>query len=181
MIDPTKNFTHDCWIVSVVNTKSASAAQTFGGHALMVVEGLKKTPGLAAEAYIVRCDILAEITEKAVLNSKGHICEVRLEEGKDIHTLSRYSDNQSQSFYALPDDVEKMLLSVKEDKARTEDAAKGNCEYIPYQTLGKSSILTSDDEGLSCASYVAEKLELLGIDVNDKKPGKTAGKPCAVM
>ena len=166
-VNPALTFNEDCWLISVVKTDGMSALLG-GGHAMLVVEGIKKRENSTFyDEHIGQYDVWGVVwdnEDKSLINKKGKLTQVRMFENKEWKPTVNYTTCPSVSYTVDPDEAKAMINSIREDKRKTEEADAGRGEYIPYQIVGNNHFLTDALKGHNCSSWCVEKLLVAGID-----------------
>jgi hypothetical protein len=81
-----------------------------------------------------------------------------------------YSGFSARTYAEIPRvHVENMIASIKADQRQTEQALRGNAEFIPYQMLGSDSLLSDGSDGINCAQWVKQKLDVAHINHGNRK------------
>ena len=189
-VNPAFNYDAEEWIVSILNT-----GEKRGGHAVIVVEGLKTADTSSVsmqfsaylEKFVGQYDIFAapDDTLTSSFNLKGHICNVECKEDKSVTRAGGYQQFSSKSYKVDAKNALKMIASIKVDHEACEQAKRGEREYPKYQYLGTDhpliQLVGSVEDGHSCASWCARKLEIAtGGKHNGAKP-KVIANQCLIL
>jgi hypothetical protein len=122
--------------------------------------------------------------DRSIINKKMGISEIACLEGKEFKgkELHQY---QSQSWPITPEAAMRMIDSIKEDKRVCERAYRGECDYPPYQYVGKNHFLSDPDAGDNCAGWAIDQLIVAGLSDEvaglKTKPKIVAGKSCIIL
>ncbi|MDX2165061.1 MAG: Ulp1 family isopeptidase [Gammaproteobacteria bacterium] len=189
VVNKSFSFNTTRWVVSKLNWIGGTTG-TFGGHMVIVVEGLIRDPinFHALKLFVGQYEISALPFDESnalfnyipdeLKNRKGIIDNIKVFEGNEytvnekINTIQRYSSCSSKSAYRTPAQVRRMIDSIKIDQQVTQEARAKNPwvyeDFIPYQSAG-SHRFNAKDEGENCVTWVESKLALAGLTDGDKK------------
>jgi hypothetical protein len=158
--------TQDQVVASLFNTGSACA-----GHAMIVTEGLDEKDNLTVGQYEVRSKLIVSRTigekvQQTMGNCQGYIAEIRVIETNRYTYPKEFAELSSKSWYAKPEEIQKMVQSIVEDKTAIEKAiAEGKELPLLYQTAGSQRWWWfGGNGGDSCLTWAENKLREAGIE-----------------
>ncbi len=166
-VDKNFEFNKDKWVVSLINTKGGCKG-AIGGHAKIIVEGLKEIPDssffstqlFVAEYHIMEANRIPEDTwiPQAMRNTQCNYIVLHSErneyrEGKEV----QYAQAGSDSWYLDSEKVNDMIKNIKDESRQiNEGETQANFEYF-----GKWSCF-SKVGGYNCITWAEEKLAIAG-------------------
>jgi hypothetical protein len=168
-----KNFTisEKEWVISLINTGSGVKG-FFGGHAKIVVEGLKKNNNngrtnlfnsepFIAEYHIMEAERIHEEAwvPQALRNTQCKYVVLFKEDNKYRRDDSDYTNTQARSHGAIPPEkVMKMIENIKQEAANIDE------RFLKpdFQYAGKWCFY-SYEGGHNCTTWAEEKLDIVGI------------------
>ncbi len=171
------------WVVSVLNTDDKWLG--LPGHSMIVIEGIATEEDQAwaklGENFVRMYDVQAKLFEeqKSRVNLEGYIFEVR---EFVIHRSEGYDSTPKRSYIIKSSKVRNFIVSIKKDQAQCQEAKeKNNLSLYPeYQLMGENSrFFSNPNAGQNCASWVDNKLLLLGI--NKSHPVKPKELTCLIL
>ncbi|OGO96230.1 MAG: hypothetical protein A3F41_05395 [Coxiella sp. RIFCSPHIGHO2_12_FULL_44_14] len=193
-MEPPYTFSDTQWVISVMNPAKSIVEKIAGGHAVLLVEGLKENlssphtfnpPLFFVGQYDIRATALTsdDSSLAQLKNIRGYISEIRVIEKTAVTEEEVYTHpsgngfyrSQSQSYLVLKTDAEEMIKAIKiEQKAVSEG------RRILYQSYGSSGgplqKLFSENAGINCAEWCMQKLAVAKIHLDVKpKPSRVAG------
>ncbi|MBA3537267.1 MAG: hypothetical protein H0T84_11770 [Tatlockia sp.] len=138
----------DQWIVSVLNSGDT---RFHLGHSLIVVEGFSEEGSFVGQYDIRVKNISGEIVVSAI----------KCYESTKSQYTQPYSTLPSSSWHADPENVCKMIDSIKEDKEKAEKAEKID-DYRKYSFVGTNHFLFSffQERNMNCTDWCIEKIQI---------------------
>jgi hypothetical protein len=156
-------FSEKSWVVSLLNTGSKVT-----GHAMIVVEGIENDTLFVGqyEVYskIIVDETISDVMQRTIGNSQGYISKIRVIENFGEFTRD-YGQYSHKCWYAMPEDVRKMILSIKNAQQLIEQAIE-NHEDLPfkYQTAGSNRLsILGGNGGDSCVTWAESQLVIANI------------------
>jgi hypothetical protein len=163
--DKELKFDEDTWVVSLINTKKG-VSSIWGGHAKIVVEGLKKNSTLYPELFVGEYHIMeAELVPQqtwipqALRNTQCKYLVLALEKKEYGRTAEDCAEIQSRSCGGMgAKEVMKMIKNIKEEKKSIDHG-----EISPdFQYAGISCVYGLNGAH-NCTTWAEAKLDIIGI------------------
>jgi len=162
--DSNLEFDENEWVVSLINTKSGISS-IYGGHAKIVVEGLKRSNTLikelfVAEYHIMEAERMPEETwiPQALRNTQCKYAVLFKEDNKYNRTNQQYAETQSRSHGGIkPADAMKMIQDIKQEKQNIDSG-----QIAPDFQYAGEWCLYSYQGGHNCTTWAEKKLDIIG-------------------
>ena len=160
------DFNLEKWVVTLINTKKGTGG-VIGGHAKIVVEGvIREENSMNTKLFVGEYHIMEageglgeSCVPQALRNSQGNFGVFFTETDKYALADEKYAEVSSRSGYALPDDVKKMILNIKNERDKIESGEKD----AKFQYAGNKCFY-SYNGGHNCTSWAEEKLKIVGLE-----------------
>jgi hypothetical protein len=164
------NFNVQKWVVSLINTKKGCHG-VVGGHAKIIVEGLKEEKGddffKKEELFIAEYHIMEANAEgvsenhwikQTMINTKCDYVVLFSERNEYTEGQEKqYEESGSNSWYVSPKNVNDMIKAIKQESIDIN----GGITEARFEYFGKWSYF--GDGGYNCVTWAEDKLAIAGI------------------